>query len=144
MIYFNNLMIYCEIFTLPPARLGQISLTYIYYIMHVPACSVVPDSLAIPQTEACQAPQSMGFPRQEYWSRLPFPWSFRPKDWTCVSCIASRFYTAEPSGSPYMIYIHTDICIYGIYTWDLGCGLTVVCLPSRGIMPDILPTAGVK
>ena len=27
----------------------------------------------IPWTVACQAPLSMGFPRQEYWSRLPFP-----------------------------------------------------------------------
>ena len=26
-----------------------------------------------PWTVACQAPISMGFPRQEYWSRLPFP-----------------------------------------------------------------------
>ena len=26
-----------------------------------------------PWTLAHQAPQSMGFPRQEYWSRLPFP-----------------------------------------------------------------------
>ena len=26
-----------------------------------------------PQTVACQAPLSMGFPRQEYWSGLPFP-----------------------------------------------------------------------
>ena len=26
-----------------------------------------------PPTVACQAPQSMGFPRQEYWSGLPFP-----------------------------------------------------------------------
>ena len=26
-----------------------------------------------PWTIACQAPLSMGFPRQEYWSRLPFP-----------------------------------------------------------------------
>ena len=26
-----------------------------------------------PRTAACQAPVSMGFPRQEYWSRLPFP-----------------------------------------------------------------------
>ena len=26
-----------------------------------------------PWTAAHQAPQSMGFPRQEYWSRLPFP-----------------------------------------------------------------------
>ena len=24
-------------------------------------------------TVACQAPQSMGFPRQEYWNGLPFP-----------------------------------------------------------------------
>ena len=28
---------------------------------------------AIPQTIACQPPLSMGFPRQEYWSGLPFP-----------------------------------------------------------------------
>ena len=26
-----------------------------------------------PRTVACQAPLWMGFPRQEYWSRLPFP-----------------------------------------------------------------------
>ena len=29
--------------------------------------------LAIPWTVACQAPPSMGFSRQEYWSGLPFP-----------------------------------------------------------------------
>ena len=28
---------------------------------------------ANPWTIACQAPLSMGFPRKEYWSRLPFP-----------------------------------------------------------------------
>ena len=31
------------------------------------------DSLASPWTVAHQAPLSMGFPRQEYWSELPFP-----------------------------------------------------------------------
>ena len=30
-------------------------------------------TLAIPWTVTCQAPQSMGFLRQEYWSGLPFP-----------------------------------------------------------------------
>ena len=30
-------------------------------------------TLAIPWTGACQAPLSMGFSRQEYWSGLPFP-----------------------------------------------------------------------
>jgi hypothetical protein len=34
--------------------------------------SVVSDS-AVPQTVACQAPPSMAFSRQEYWSGLPFP-----------------------------------------------------------------------
>ena len=37
------------------------------------SCSVVSDSLVTPWTIACQAPLSMGFPRQEYWSGLPFP-----------------------------------------------------------------------
>ena len=35
--------------------------------------SVVSDSFATPWTVACQAPLSMGFPREEYWSGLPFP-----------------------------------------------------------------------
>ena len=30
-------------------------------------------TLATPWTVTCQAPLSMGFPRQEYWSGLPFP-----------------------------------------------------------------------
>ena len=36
------------------------------------SCSVVSDS-AIPWTAALQAPLSMGFSRQEYWSGLPHP-----------------------------------------------------------------------
>ena len=38
--------------------------------------ALVPKScltLATPWTVACQAPLSMGFPRQEYWRGLPFP-----------------------------------------------------------------------
>ena len=35
--------------------------------------SVVSDSFATPWTVALQGPLSMGFPRQAYWSRLPFP-----------------------------------------------------------------------
>ena len=33
-------------------------------------CSVMSDS-AIPWTVDCEAPLSVGFPRQKYWSRLP-------------------------------------------------------------------------
>ena len=37
-------------------------------------CSVLLDSLQLhPWTIACQAPLSMEFSRQEYWSGLPFP-----------------------------------------------------------------------
>ena len=34
--------------------------------------SVMSNSLATPRTVVCQAPLSMGFPRQEFWSGLPF------------------------------------------------------------------------
>ena len=41
-------------------------------IMLMLNCQVVSDSCD-PMTVARQAPLSMEFPRQEYWSRLPFP-----------------------------------------------------------------------
>ena len=47
-------------------------------------------------TVACQAPLSMGFFKQEYWSGVPFS-CFRGSSQstcrTCVSCIAGRFFT---------------------------------------------------
>ena len=45
--------------------------------------SVVSSSVT-PWTGACQASLSMGFPRQEYWSGLPFP-VLCPADFTLVS-----------------------------------------------------------
>ena len=36
-------------------------------------CSVMSNSFATPWTVDHQASLSMGFPRQEYWSRVPFP-----------------------------------------------------------------------
>ena len=33
----------------------------------------MPDFFVTPWTADCQAPLSMGFPSQEYWSGLPFP-----------------------------------------------------------------------
>ena len=50
---------------------------------------------ATPWTVAYQAPQSMEFFRQEYWSGLPFPSpgeSSQPRYWTHVSCILGRLY----------------------------------------------------
>ena len=42
-----------------------------------------------------QAPLSMGFPRQEYWSAISFSrGSSWPRNWTHISCIAGRFFTS--------------------------------------------------
>ena len=50
---------------------------------------------ATPWTVACQAPLSMVFFRQEYWSRLPFPPPGHPDPRIkpvslCVSCIGGQ------------------------------------------------------
>src|SRR5574340_572938 len=50
---------------------------------------------ATPQTEAHQAPPSLGFSRQEYWSGLPFP---SPSD--LPDSAIEPFFTAEPQGKP--------------------------------------------
>ena len=58
---------------------------------------------ATPWTVAHQAPLSMGFSRQEYWSRLPFP---PPGDLpnpgikSTSPILAGGFFTAEPPGKP--------------------------------------------
>ena len=68
--------------------------------------SVVSDS-ATPQTVAHQAPLSMEFSRQEYWSISPFPSPERGSSWPTdpaqVSCIAGVFFTMEPSWSPKLV-----------------------------------------
>ena len=56
-----------------------------------------------PWTVACWTPLSMGFPRQEYWSGLPFPSpGDLPSRGTKIVYPASsrRFFTAEPSRKP--------------------------------------------
>ena len=54
-------------------------------------------------TVACQAPLSMGYPRQEYWSGLPFP---PPGDLPdpgmepMFPALAGGFFTTKPPGKP--------------------------------------------
>ena len=54
-------------------------------------------------TVACQAPLSMGFLRQEYWSGLPFPPAGDfPSSGTepLFPALTDGFFTAEPPGKP--------------------------------------------
>ena len=68
--------------------------------------------LVILWTVACQAPLSMGFSKQEYWSGLtssppgdlPDP-GIKPTHISCISCIAGRFFTTESMGKP---IVNTD------------------------------------
>ena len=61
------------------------------------------DSFLTLWTVARQTLLSMGFPRQEYWSELPFP---SPEDFpnpgieSTSLALAGGFFTAEPWGSP--------------------------------------------
>ena len=55
-------------------------------------------TLATPWTVACQAPLSMGFSKQVYWSGLPFPSpgeSSQSRTQTQVSCTTGRFFTTH-------------------------------------------------
>ena len=54
-----------------------------------------------PWTVVCQAPLSMRFPRQEYWSGLSFPTLGdlpKPGIKSTSSALAGRFFTVEPPG----------------------------------------------
>ena len=65
--------------------------------------SVMSDSLT-PQTIPCQAPLSMGFSRQEYWSELPFipPGALPHPETEPVSlafpALAGGFFITAPTG----------------------------------------------
>ena len=62
-------------------------------------------SIVITWTVVHQVPVSMGFPRQEYCSGLPFPptWNLPDPGIEPTSpAFAGRFFTTEPSGKPQM------------------------------------------
>ena len=61
---------------------------------------------ATPWTIAHQAPPSMGFSRQEYWSGLPFPSPTQGSN-LCLLPLAGGLFTAEPPGKPYVLLAQT-------------------------------------
>ena len=75
----------------------------------------------IPWPIALKAPLSMGFPRQEYWSALPFP---SPGDLPDPGIkpvspvspeLAGRFFTTVPSGKP-LVHDKYTLNICGVYS----------------------------
>ena len=83
-------------------------LTFIsYWICVYVWFSVKSDSFVTPGTVACQAPLSMGLPRQDYWSGLPFtpPWNLPDLGIKTTSSLAfpalvDGFFTTGPPRKP--------------------------------------------
>ena len=74
-----------------------------HYSVHCFSHSVVSCSFVTPWTIALQAPLSVGFPRQEYWSVLPFPSPGDlpdPEIEPVSPAVTGRFFTTEPPGKP--------------------------------------------
>ena len=70
---------------------------------------------------SCQTPVSLGFPRQEYWSGLPFPsprylpdMGIKPK-----SPSLAGFFTIEPPRKPVQPYLphYTFVCLLCLIQW---------------------------
>ena len=74
---------------------------------------------ATPWTVALQAPLSMEFSRQEYWSGLHTllqDLSSWPRDGTSVFCIAGRFFTTEPLTRPsYWVYVSKLLYLLSLF-----------------------------
>ena len=67
-----------------------------------------------PWIVACQAPLSMGFPQQEYWSRLPCPPpGHLPEPGIKPTSPVSQvdFIPAEPSGKPKYVCVYIYVCV---------------------------------
>ena len=86
--------------------INYISVKYIYTYVNAQLLSCV-QLFVTPQTEAHQAALSMGFPKQEYWSGLPFPSPGDlpdPRIELASSALTGRLFTAEPLGKEIRIY----------------------------------------
>ena len=74
-------------------------------------------------TVSHQTPLSMEFPRQEYWSGLPFPTpgdlphpGIKPASPTSLA-LAGGFFTTTPYGKPYMSILSQDL---GNFNFKIG------------------------
>ena len=98
----------------------------LYVKMKVKLLSLV-GLLGTPGTVACQAPPSVGFSRQEYWSGLPFPSPGDLPDQGIEPGLPHCRQTlllSEPSGNPSMYW-----CVIGFPLWPAN----VDQLPGVGV-----------
>ena len=113
----------------------------IYKLRCLAARLAVPSSLWTPCTAAHQAPLSIGFFRQEYWSGLVFP---RPGDLPdpgielvspTALAAAGRFFTTEPPGKPHILRPHGLYSPWNSLEPNTGAG-------SLSLLLGVFPTQG--
>ena len=88
------------------------------------------NSSATPWIIAHQAPLSLGFPRQEYWSGLPFPLPGDLPDTGIESAsptLTGRFFTTEPPGKP--------IISHSVQFSSVAQSCPILCDPEGCSMP---------
>ena len=87
-----------------------------------------------PWTVAHQAPLSMGFSRQEYWSGFPFPppgilpGSGMELTSPASPAAAGRFFTTEPAGKPVLFHSASQM----LYNFLTPCMLSLLDLNPCG------------
>ena len=72
---------------------------------HIVLCLVAQSCLTLCNPMSCQAPLSMGFPRQEYYSGLPFPFTGDTTDpgiEFAPPALAGKFFTPAPPGKSHL------------------------------------------
>ena len=87
--------------------LGMYASIEVPWILHqappASCCLVMSNSFVTPWTAASQAPLSMRFSKQDYWSGLPFSSPgdlLDPRLEPTAPALAGKFFTTEPPGNP--------------------------------------------
>ena len=107
------------------------------------SCSAVPDYFVTPWIAACQAPLSMEFPRQEYWSGLPFPTPGDIPDPGIerTSLVSLHWQVTSlplaPPGKPHIKYIINGTLLLLTQSWPTMCH-TMECSPQGSSVHGIL------
>ena len=83
--------------------------------------------LEAPWTVAHQAPLSMEFSRQKYWSGLPFPSpgdlpdpGIKPTSLASPS-LAGRFFTSWATRKPFVLFVHGEVIFFTLYVHMTNC-----------------------
>ena len=93
-----------------------------------------------PWTIARQAPLSMGFSRQEYWSGLPFPSLGDLLDpWIepASPVLAGRIFTTEPLGKLRVLtsyHVITDSLVFLLWEFNFETGVKMSEFTQEGLM----------